>query len=123
MLFDSTVLIAHLRGVDAATDLLARAAATHTATCSVLSLFEIESGVRVKEWPQVRALFSVTTVHPVTEPIAAKAAGYARSYRRSNRGIDAVDYLIAATAEVTGADLMTLNVKHFPMIKDLRKAF
>jgi predicted nucleic acid-binding protein len=34
-----------------------------------------------------------------------------------------VDYVIAATAELSGARLATLNVKHFPMIPDLRSAF
>jgi predicted nucleic acid-binding protein len=38
-------------------------------------------------------------------------------------GIDVVDYVIAATAEELGAELMTLNVRHFPMFAALRPAF
>jgi predicted nucleic acid-binding protein len=38
---------------------------------------------------------------------------------RCPRGFGLGDYLIAATAEVEGLDLATLNVRHFPMIKDL----
>jgi predicted nucleic acid-binding protein len=30
---------------------------------------------------------------------------------------------IAATADVVGAELVTLNVKHFPMLKGLKPAF
>jgi len=33
------------------------------------------------------------------------------------------DYLIAATAEVQGFELATLNVKHFPMFQGLRPPF
>ena len=45
-LFDSTILIAHLRGVPAATALLRAAAAGGEAHASVLSRTEIEGGVR-----------------------------------------------------------------------------
>ncbi|MGH2829784.1 MAG: hypothetical protein ACRDJM_04815 [Actinomycetota bacterium] len=45
------------------------------------------------------------------------------SLRRSHSGIDAIDYLIAGTAEITSAQLLTLNVKHFPMLSGLRPAF
>lgn len=122
-IFDSTVLIAHLRGIGAATDLIAREVGTGTAGCSVLSRFEIEAGLRAKEWTAVSSLFSTLTVHPVSDTIASRAAAFARTHRRSNRGIDAVDYLIAATADVLDAGLLTLNVKHFPMIAGLRPAF
>jgi predicted nucleic acid-binding protein len=44
-----------------------------------------------------------------------------REHRRSNQGIGLGDYLMAATAE--GLDLATLNVRHFPMIKDLQAPF
>lgn len=43
----------------------------------------------------------------------------ARQYRRSHNGIDVVDYLIAATAIVIDADLLTTNVRHFPMFDQL----
>jgi predicted nucleic acid-binding protein len=33
------------------------------------------------------------------------------------------DYLIAATADVIGAQPATLNVKHFPMFEGLRAPF
>jgi hypothetical protein len=46
-----------------------------------------------------------------------------RTYRRSHQGIGLGDYLIAATVEVEGLELATLNVKHFPMFPDLQKPF
>jgi len=122
-LFDSTVLIAHLRGVEAATALLVRATGAEEATCSVLSRVEIEGGMRSKERTDVRRLFTGLRLEPVTDEIAARAGELLRTYRRSHSGIDLVDYVIAATAELLGAELQTLNLKHFPMFKGLRAPF
>ncbi len=51
--------------------------------------------------------------------IARTAALFARRYRRSHTGIDDADYLIAATAVVADAELLTTNVRHFPMLRGL----
>jgi hypothetical protein len=47
----------------------------------------------------------------------------ARRYRPSFSGIEDVDYLIAATALVLDAELLTTNVKHFPMFAGLQPAY
>jgi predicted nucleic acid-binding protein len=122
-LFDSTVLIAHLRGVPDATQLLVDAVAAQEAMCSVLSRVEIEGGMRSRERSAVARLFSQLDLQPVTDVIAARAGEFLRRHRRSHPGIDVVDYVIAATADVLGADLQTLNVKHFPMMAGLSPAF
>lgn len=116
--FDSTVLIAHLRGERRATDLLLGTPRAERLV-SVMSRVEIEGGMRSAERQQVAALFSYLRMKPVTDAIARRAGGYLRQYRRSHQGIDLVDYVIAATAEHLQADLVTLNVKHFPMIAEL----
>ena len=56
---------------------------------------------------------------PVNEEIARLAGSMAAEYRKTHSGIDTIDYLIAATATVVGADLLTTNVRHFPMIRRL----
>jgi predicted nucleic acid-binding protein len=122
-LFDSTVLIAHLRGVSEATQLLYEAVADGAAVCSVLSRVEIEGGMRTNERSAVARLFSVLELQPVTDLIAIRAGEFLRAYRRSHPGIDVADYVIAATADLLGAELLTLNVKHFPMFEGLRTAF
>lgn len=122
-LFDSTVLIAHLRGVAPATRLLRAAVEEGEACCSVLSRVEIEGGMRSGERTQVRRLFAALDLEPVTDPIAARAGEYLRRYRASHHTIDLVDHVIAATADVVGAELLTLNVRHFPMFEELDPAF
>jgi len=122
-LFDSNVLIAHLRGNPEATSLLRAAVSDDDAACSVLSRVEIEGGMRSAERIAVARLFSVLRLEPVSDQVASRAGELLRDHRRGHPGIDIVDYVIAGTAEVLGADLLTLNVKHFPMFKGLRPAF
>ena len=47
----------------------------------------------------------------------------ARTHRKAYGGIDDVDYLIAATALLLEAELLTTNVRHFTMLPDLRAAY
>lgn len=63
------------------------------------------------------------TIVPVSDAIARRAGELLRTYRRSHSGIDLVDYVIAATALLYEARLSTLNTRHFPMFKGLRRAF
>jgi predicted nucleic acid-binding protein len=118
-LFDSTILIAHLRGDDRATALLLDAA-DEGAQASVISRSEIEGGMRSGERRDVSRLFEGLVLLPVTDAIARRAGQQLRQFRRSHPGIDLADYLIAATAEEEKAAFVTLNVNHFPMFSGLR---
>ena len=122
-LFDSSVLIAHLRGDGRATERLRVAVVTDGAFVSVLSRTELEGGMRSAERSSVNRLFAGVAVVPVSDAIAARAGEHLRRFRRSHGGIDIVDYVIAATAEAVDAELVTLNVRHFPMVAKLRAAF
>ena len=122
-LFDSSVLIAHLRGDERATDRLRLAVATDGAFASVLSRTELEGGMRSAEGSSVNRLFAGVSLVPVSDAIAARAGEHLRRFRRSHGGIDIVDYVIAASAEAVDAELVTLNVRHFPMVAKLQPAF
>jgi predicted nucleic acid-binding protein len=123
LLFDSAVLIDHLKGVEAARDLLASAVESDDASASVMTRVEIEGGMRSNERREVARLLGSLHLIPVSDAIATRAGQYLRSFRRSHQGIDIVDYVVAATAEEVGADLLTLNTKHFPMFKGLRRPY
>lgn len=118
--FDSTVLIAHLRGEPKATKLLL-ATPNEDRFASVLSRTEIEGGMRSAERADVASLFGVLRLVPVSDAIAARAGHHLRTYRGSHQGIDVVDYVIAASAEIHDARLATLNLKHFPMFAGLAR--
>ena len=123
ILFDTTVLIDHLRGSPPASRLLLEAVRRDEALCSVVSRFEIEGGMRSGERFAVARLMEALRIEAVTDQIAGRAGELMREYRRSHPGIDPVDYLIAATAQVHHARLVTLNIKHFPMFAGLRSPY
>lgn len=121
-LFDTDVLIEHLKGNQAATALLLEASATGQAACSGLTRFELLAGMRSNERSEIRGLLASMDNLEASVDIATRAGEWARTYRRSHEGISPIDYLIAATAEIHGADLLTQNVKHFPMFPELEAA-
>jgi predicted nucleic acid-binding protein len=123
ILVDSDVLIAHLRGVGSARDWLIGARTHGPLVISVVSIAELVGGMRSAERRQVWRLLASFRAEPVTEIIARSAGDMMRRYRRSHTGIGLGDYLIAATADVKGLRLATLNVRHFPMFKDLQPPF
>lgn len=120
MLYDSSVLIEHLRGQPRARDLLRRDARAGTAHASVISRAEIEGGMRSAERGDVARLFAGLVLLPVTDAIARRAGRHLRAHRASHPGIDLADYLIGATAEDHELELATLNLRHFPAIAGLR---
>jgi len=122
MLFDASVLIAHLRGDRRATDLLL-SVPNEERLASVLTRVEIGGGMRGSERASVAGLLGALKLVPVSDAIARRAGEHLRTYRHSRQGIDLVDYVIAATAEAHAAPLATLNVKRFPMFAGLQRAF
>lgn len=124
ILVDTDVLIANLRGIDAAQEWLRRTRArTGRLAVSVVTNAEIVGGMRPPERREVTRLLNSVRPLPVTDMIAHRAGEHRRLYRRSHAAIGLVDYLIAATAEVHGLELATLNIKHFPMFADLEPPF
>jgi predicted nucleic acid-binding protein len=123
-LIDTTIAVDHLRGATAAVDLLTALIDTgDDLTASELVRFELLAGIREKELAAFEDFCSALGWVGVTEDVARVAGQLARRYRKSHSGIGAVDYLIAATAIVIDADLLTTNVRHFPMFTKLKPAY
>lgn len=123
-LIDTSVAVDHLRGFGRATALLEELVQSdERLVASELTQFELLSGIRTDEGAALERFSLVVDWVPVLEDVSRQAGAYARSYRRSHSGIGAVDYLIAATASVLGAGLLTVNVRHFPMFEDLEAPY
>jgi predicted nucleic acid-binding protein len=123
-LLDTSVAVDHLRGTPAAVELLDRLLAEDQAlVASEVVRFELLAGVRPKETEALELFFTSLEWLPVDETIAREAARMARGHRKAHSGIDDADYLIAATAVAHGADLLTTNVRHFPMLPKLRAPY
>lgn len=61
-------------------------------------------------------------VVPLTVDTARMAGKYCRQYAKSHN-VELPDALVAALAQTAGAELQTLNVKHFPMFPGLKPPY
>lgn len=117
LLIDTDVLIEYLRGRSEAAKYLE--GLTEDLCLSVISAAELFAGVRGEEEEELlERLLQAFVLLPVTERVARLGGRYRREYRPSH-GTGLADALIAATAEEHGANLVTFNRRHFPMISRL----
>jgi predicted nucleic acid-binding protein len=111
--FDTDVLVDYLRGAPEAVAYLEER--SEILMMSAVSVAELFAGVREgKERTALQTFISAFEVVPVDKAIAEKGGLYRRDYQRSH-GLGLADAIIAATADSADAELITLNVKHFPM--------
>lgn len=121
---DTSVAVDHLRRRSEATALIASMFEQgEDIAASELVRFEILAGARDEERDETELFLSLFGWLHVDEDVARVGAALASMYRRSHAGIGDVDYLIAATALEHDADLLTTNVKHFPMLTGLVSAY
>lgn len=119
-LLDTSVAIDHLRGEPAAVRFLSDALEAGDALlASEVVRFELFAGTRPDEVEALEDFCAAISWVPVGEEVARTAAALASRHRRSHSGIDDVDYMIAATALLLEAELLTTNVRHFPMLTGL----
>jgi predicted nucleic acid-binding protein len=123
-LVDTSVAVDHLRGYASAVVLLeGLVEAREELLASELTRYELRAGVRAKETGALSRFFTALRWVPVDAEIAEAGGDLARRYRKTHPTIDDVDYLIAGTAVLTGAELLTLNVRHFPMFVELQAPY
>lgn len=123
-LLDTTVAVDYLRGDPIAVELVSSLVRSDDdVVASELVRFELLAGARDDELEALEAFFSALEWVPVEAQVSRAGGSLARRYRRSHAGIDDVDYLIAATALLLEADLLTTNVRHFPMLEALQPAY
>jgi predicted nucleic acid-binding protein len=123
-LIDTAVAIDHLRGFEPAVELLARLSEEdELLAASELVRFELLAGVRPGEMEALEQFCSALMWLPVDRDVTRAAGSLARRFRGVHSGIDDVDYLVAATAIVCDAELLTTNVRHFPMLDGLRSPY
>ncbi|MGH3049920.1 MAG: type II toxin-antitoxin system VapC family toxin [Gaiellaceae bacterium] len=124
ILLDTTIAVDHLRGHEAARALLGHILEhREQPAASEIVRFELLAGVRARETDALERFCSMLAWIPVGEEVARIAGALARKYRRAHGGIGDADYLIAATALLYEAELLTTNVRHFPMLETLTAAY
>jgi predicted nucleic acid-binding protein len=84
---------------------------------------EVLAGMRPGEEQRTYELLSVLNWAPVDRAESDAAAALGRRYGRANPGIETPDLLLAELAQRLGAELVTMNVKHFPMFPELKRPY
>ena len=65
---------------------------------------------------------SFVRIVPINSEIAKTVGLYKRDFGKSH-GIGLADALLAATAFQENAEIITLNIKHYPMVTGLKPAY
>jgi len=117
ILVDTDVLVDLFRGYKQAADYITTYFPQIILSSIVVA--ELYAGVRGSaEQTALGHFFALSRVIPVSSEIARIGGLYKSVYGKSH-GIGLADAIIAATAETEKAELITLNTKHYPMIKGL----
>jgi predicted nucleic acid-binding protein len=117
LLIDTDVLVDYLREFSPAVEYL-ESREEDLCTSSIV-VAELYGGVREgKERRALESLLSVFELKPIDAELAERGGLLRRDYAPKH-GTGLADALIAATVQQCGADLVTLNAKHFPMLHNV----
>ncbi len=118
---DTDVLIDFLRGYQQAVDFINNSSSQIILSAIVIA--ELYAGVRGKQEVTILNNFvSLFDVIPVNSEIARIGGLYRRDFGKSH-GVGLADAIIAAACYAENAQLKTLNVKYYPMMKNLEPAY
>ncbi len=118
---DTDVLIDFLRGYQQSVDFINANASQ--IILSTIVIAELYAGVRGKQEVTILNNFvSLFDVIPVNSEITRIGGLYRRDFGKSH-GVGLADAIIAAACYAENAQLKTLNVKQYPMIKNLEPAY
>ncbi len=121
ILFDTDVLIDYLRGKDEAQTYIDDI--KDEVYMSSISMAELYAGVRKGEESRKLEIFIETFEVISLNKNIAKMGGLYRNQYKPSHGTGLADALIAATAKEIGAQLITFNTKHFPMLNNVFKPY
>lgn len=121
MLVDTDVLIDFLRGYNIAVSFIENNSSQ--IILSPIVVAELYAGVKGNnELAVLDHFISHFRVIPITSEIAKVGGLYKRDFGKSH-GVGLADAILAATAEKEKAELKTINIKHYPMIRGLKPAY
>ena len=121
ILVDTDVVVDYLRGHGTAVAFVKKHA--ESIVLSAIVVAELYAGVKGdQEQAVLDELVSFFRIIPVTDEIARAGGLHKRDYGGSH-SVSLADAIVAATAQAQDAELKTLNVKHYPMLKGLKPAY
>lgn len=114
VIIDTDMAIDFLRGAEYAKDLLIPLWEGNKTFLSVLSIYELQAGMRESEKDKTDNFINACNIEVVTEDIAVKAGEVFRHQRKGGITLDPIDCMIAATASIKRHKIATRNLKHYP---------
>ncbi len=124
ILLDTDVVVDFLRGRDEAVSFVT--VNSKRIILSSIVVAELYAGVRGgkedREQILLESFLSLFRVVPVSSDVAKLGGLYKRDYGKAH-SVGIADAIVAATAAMENAELKTLNVKHYPMLKNLEPAY
>ncbi len=121
LLFDTDVLIEYLRGKDEAKAYIDTI--QDVIYISSITMAELYAGVRKgAESKRLESFIETFEVISLNKDIAKMGGLYRNQYNPSH-GAGLADALIAASAKEIGAQVITFNIKHFPMLDNVIKPY
>jgi len=118
---DTDVLIDYFSGQSAAVAFVK--ANADRIVLSAIVVAELYVGVKgQQEESALDEFVSLFRIVPVTPEIARAAGLFRRDYGKPH-GVGLADAILAATVQAENAELITLNVKHYPMLEGLRPPY
>lgn len=121
LLVDTDVLIDFLCGLDLSVNYIREH--SRNIILSVITVAELYSFIKGEhDQHELDEFISLFPVVPITPEIVKIGGLYKRNYAKANE-VGLTEAIIAATAEVQKASLITLNVMHYPMLKDVESPY
>jgi predicted nucleic acid-binding protein len=121
LLFDTDVLIEYLRGKDEEKSYID--SIQEVIYMSSITMAELYAGVRKGAESRRLEIFIETFEVISLNSTIAKIGGLYRNQYNPSHGIGLADALIAATAKEIDAQVITFNIKHFPMLDNVIKPY
>lgn len=121
VLVDTNILIDQLRGLTKAIQF--GKTLPENAAISAITVTELYAGIRSpQQRDKVKSLVHSYQILPFDAKIAEIAGDYMQKFLKSH-GLNVSDAAIAATAKHHHLQLITLNLKHFPLFPGLKKPY
>ncbi|MCX7046857.1 MAG: PIN domain-containing protein [Candidatus Sumerlaeota bacterium] len=121
LLLDTDVMVDFLKGYAPAVDYVK--AHADQIILSAITIAELWAGAKgKKEEGELESLAQLFGALPISAEIP-KSGGQLKRVYFGTHGVGLADALLAATAQLHGAELITLNIKHYPMFSSLRPPY
>ena len=124
LVVDASVLIDNVRGITPARSLLVAAFARGDELWSSYVIrTEVLAGMREGEAQRTHQLLQAIRWAGIDLAESDAAGELGQRHNRAHPGVDTPDLLLAELAQRLGAELVTMNVKHFPMFPELKRPY